>query len=646
MSDVATAATDQRGAGEALPPRPPQGYQLWRRVRWIGYILLGLQLAGYLVWSLILYEHFSLSADFAHFNQAWYLIAHGNLDPLDSTVAFPYVRNDAEFAIYPLAPLYWISHAAVVLQWAQDLSVTGAELVAFTWLCDLARRHCGERDAALLAGLGLLLFIANPWLWSTVSFDVHVETLAIFFAAFLAWDLSRGKRRAWLWAALAMFSGAPSTTYVIGIGLGGILAGRLTRRMGAGIAGAGIAYFLVIVLAHGNLGSSSIIGSYIADASGFRFVAILWDNRVDIIANMAPGGLIGFGMPLILPFALAVLVPDVLAGGGFEEPIFQNVALYVLLPVGTVAVLAWLLRRHRRVAFVLAGVAAAQAIGWAAIWGPQIPVQWLRISGAEAATLASVQARIPASAEVVVSQGVFGRFAARRNAHPLFGYPGVLPLQPDTWFIITPTSGIETVTPAVSMALIGELAGPLHAALITHANGVWAFQLARPPGITSIKVPGESSPLLAWAGAGAASLPVLDGAVSGWHMAATGAKGYVSDGMEWLEPPGRYRAEVTLSTSAASATPVNVEVWDDNTYTLLARRTVPPASGIQQIVIPVTAPPGPNATVFRGWGPFRADFISPKPGQNIEVRVWSPGRAAVNVYGAELTTASGSALQP
>ena len=31
-----------------------------------------------------------------------------------------------------------------------------------------------------------------------------------------------------------------------------------------------------------------------------------------------------------------------------------------------------------------------------------------------------------------------------------------------------------------------KLAGPLHARLVTHANGVWAFQLTPPPGITAI----------------------------------------------------------------------------------------------------------------------------------------------------------------
>jgi len=195
------------------------------------------------------------------------------------------------------------------------------------------------------------------------------------------------------------------------------------------------------------------------------------------------------------------------------------------------------------------------------------------------------------------------------------------------------------------MALIGELAGPLHATLVAHANGVWAFRLTPPPGVTMVQPPGGSSPIPAWAAAGAASQPVLDGAVSGWHMAATGATGYVSYGMEWLESPGRYRAEVTLSAStAASGKPVNVEVWDDNTNTLLARRAVTQTDGIQQIVMPVVAPTGPNQAVFDGWGPFRADFVTPPPGQRIEVRVWSPGGAAVSVYSGELTTASGAPL--
>lgn len=646
MSDVAITATGHQGEG-AAPPNPPQGYQLWRRVRWAGYVLLGLQFVGYLVWSVIQYEHFSLTRDFSFYNQGWYMAAHGDLGFFSTVWDGRYWQNDAEFYPYILAPLYWISHAGILLKWAQDLSLAGAELVAFTWLCDLARRHCTERDSAWLAGFGLLLFLANPWLWSTISFDVHEETLAMFFTALLAWDLSRGKRRAWVWVVPVMLGGAPTTTYVIGIGLGGILAGRRTRRMGAAIAAAGVAYSLVIALAHAEATSAGIIQMYIDEArpNPFRIIEILWGGRTDIIANLAPSGLLGVGIPLMLPLALAVIIPSTIFGFALAEPVFQNVPLYVFIPVATVAVLAWLCQRRRRTAFILAGVAAVQAIGWAAVWGPQIPIQWLRISNAEAATLASVQARIPASAAVVASQGVLGRFSSRTYAYPLSDGGAKTPVQPDTWFVITPASGIETSTLATSLALIGELAGPLHARLVTHANGVWAFHLIAPPGMTSVTIPGKSSPLPAWAAAGAASLPALNGGPSDWHMAATGGKGYVADGMEWQENPGRYRAEVTLSVSAAaSSAPVSVEVWDNNTSTLLARRSIPSTNGIQEIEMPITAPAARDATVYGGWGPFRADFVPPPPGQCIEVRVWSPGGAAVNVYSADLTSASGSAL--
>jgi hypothetical protein len=49
-----------------------------------------------------------------------------------------------------------------------------------------------------------------------------------------------------------------------------------------------------------------------------------------------------------------------------------------------------------------------------------------------------------------------------------------------------------------------------------------------------------------------------------------------------------------------------------------------------------------RATVFGGWGPFRADFVPPPPGERLEVRVWSPGGQTVNVYSAELAGAGRS----
>jgi hypothetical protein len=49
-----------------------------------------------------------------------------------------------------------------------------------------------------------------------------------------------------------------------------------------------------------------------------------------------------------------------------------------------------------------------------------------------------------------------------------------------------------------------------------------------------------------------------------------------------------------------------------------------------------TAYPAPQ---YAGWGPFRADFVAPPPGQRLEIRIWSPGGAPVSVYSASLTPA-------
>jgi hypothetical protein len=43
-------------------------------VRRVGYVVLGLKLAAFGCWSVILYRHFALTPDFAQYQQAWYLM--------------------------------------------------------------------------------------------------------------------------------------------------------------------------------------------------------------------------------------------------------------------------------------------------------------------------------------------------------------------------------------------------------------------------------------------------------------------------------------------------------------------------------------------------------------------------------------------
>ena len=218
----------------------------------------------------------------------------------------------------------------------------------------------------------------------------------------------------------------------------------------------------------------------------------------------------------------------------------------------------------------------AQALCWALIWGPQVPVHWLRVSGPAAATLAKVRSQIPESDEVVASQGVLGPFSGRLDVHALAIRRGPRSAGSDVWFVITPTAGTELQSTASSMAFIGLLAGPMHAHLIAHANGVWAFRWHRPPGQHWVIVPDGTGGVPAWTAAGAGGRAALTGPVRGWHAGSTGREGYVSDGIQWLEPLGRYTTQIVLSATG----PANVEVWDDNgNGVLLARRTITAAAG-------------------------------------------------------------------
>jgi len=153
-------------------------------VRRAGYAILALQLIGFLAWSTTLYNRFALTIDFAQYQQAWYLIAHGHLNPVSTVGRGYFWQNHSELIIWPLALTYWLWPHGVTLLWLQDICVVGAEAVAFTWICEIARRQGTGKNTVLLVGTGLVLLAGNPWIWWSISFDFHTESLAILFAVY------------------------------------------------------------------------------------------------------------------------------------------------------------------------------------------------------------------------------------------------------------------------------------------------------------------------------------------------------------------------------------------------------------------------------------------------------------------------------
>lgn len=626
-------------------------------VRQIGCIVLGLQLVGFLLWSAVLYQRYALTWDYSTYHQAWYLIAHGDLNPYDSVQGFSFWQNHSEFIMWPLALLYWIWPHDVMLQWVQDAAIAGAELVIFTWMCETAAKRDRGSAAAWFAAVGLVLLLVDPWTWEAVSWDYHSEPVMTLFLALLVRDAANGRRRAWVWILPLLTCGDVAATYLVGVGVGLALVGRSARWRGLAMAGLGLGVTLLITLVHGNLGSGHgfQMYAYLAGSTGGSMtlgalvkgilthpllsVRTILDKLTDIWANLAPTGIVGAAFVMLLPVTVVTLLANNLYPGLlFSAPGFQTLALYVLLPAGTIGVLTWLHRRHRKTSYALSALVLVQALVWAIVWLPRIPGDWLRTPESTAATLTAVEAQIPGGDEVVASQGVAGRFSGRMDIKPLMS-PGQVPVHGETWFVIVPTEGIETLSTASSMAFIGELAGPLGATLVADSNGVWAFRWNPPAGTDSVTVPTGLMPIDAWTSPGAAGRADLSGPAADWHVTDTGGAGYVSDGMAWQVPAGTYQAEVTLSTSG----PVNVEVWDDTSNTLLARRMLPATGGIQNVTMPVDAPDAAVPPAYAGWGPFRTEPIAPPAGQRLEVRVWSPGRTAVNVYSADLT-ATGSSL--
>lgn len=629
------------------------GFRLDRLGRF-GVAMLLVQGAAMLWWSTSLWQHFALTYDYSAYHQAWWLIAHGHLNPFSSVFGYSFWRNDLELGIWPLALIGVVFSHGPVMQYAQVGCLITAEIVAWTWMQkSLAHRLSGRGKPLAIAGL--LLLLANPWAWSAISFDFHTEMLALPFAVLAAYDLAHGRRRAWLWVAFTLVCGEVPATWVAGLGIGAIVAGSQWRRQGVALLVLGLAWIALVSALHANQGGDAVaLYRYLAGSHVGRHATLLgilpaialhpasilgalWHHRLDIWANVSPGGVVGLASPWALGLALPVLLADNLVlGNTFAQPLFQNVLLYVMVPLGTILVLVPIYIRWQKVAVGVAAVAAVNALAWSAIWGPEIPTTWLRVPAGSAAVLSRADAMIPKSAEVVASQGVAGRFSDRSLLHLLITPGQVIPLRgTESWWVIAPRIGIELVPSIDQSDLVAELAGPLHAHLALRGHGIWVFRLKLPTTARSLTLPRAPAELPGWLFPGPAGTPLIGGPPSSWTLASSGRTGYVLSGDYWREPAGMFIATVRLATQV----PLNVEVWNVTGNVLLARRSILPGRGFQTITIQVESDRIYRPDISSGWGPYQKLSVPRPSGNRLEIRVWSPGHGYAEVAGVGLTRA-------
>ena len=82
-----------RGGAEPGTRAAPGADRALTLVGRVGALLIGLQFVGLLVAGTVLYRHWDVTNDYALYSQAWYLIAHGHLDPYSTVIGHPFWKR-------------------------------------------------------------------------------------------------------------------------------------------------------------------------------------------------------------------------------------------------------------------------------------------------------------------------------------------------------------------------------------------------------------------------------------------------------------------------------------------------------------------------------------------------------------------------
>ena len=638
----------------AVPPRASWPGAL-QRVHAYGLLLIVIWFFILAWWSSDLAGHFSLTFDYSFYAQAWYLIAHGHLNPYSSVGIEPYWHNAFETVVWPLAPLWYLWPHPVTLLWAQDAATAGCFSVLFLWMCELVagglERARLKSWTVALPACGVVLLVASPWPFWIDSFDFHPEALDLLIVLLTAHALWKGQSlRAWLWVLASLLSGALGATYVAGLGLSALLAGQRWRRTGMVLVALGVVWLVILSRVCGDhasgIYSDLTQGLHVSHPSTntlakiiiehpSRAVSAIWSVHTDLYADLASGGVIGFFSPWSFGITLLVLLEGGLTGQAqFIEPYVQNsLPAIVLVPFGTVVIcIALAASRHRWrqvLAALLAAIAVVNVLGWAHDWTRSVKPHYLIVPTASAITLRRALGRIPANAEVIVSQGVAGPFALRPWVYVVVKGPrDTYPIHSRTvWFVITPDIGIETEAGTAADAQIYQLIDHFHARLVVASHDV--FVLKWRPGRDRTSFEFSNNPSIpTWILKNPYDFHRPSGPAPNWHVSSS-KSGDVVSGNYWFLDSRAFTATVRYSSSRA----LEAQLWDDSTGSMLKQATLPPTGGAIETRAFSGRVLNRGVRVFQsGSGIFQLQSAPPPSGDILELRIVSQGSTNVSVY--------------
>ncbi|MGP6189348.1 MAG: DUF2079 domain-containing protein [Vulcanimicrobiaceae bacterium] len=587
--------------------------------------------------SVSIYEtaHASLTWDFATYYQAFWLIAHGDMQPFSSLGHIPFSQIHANFLMWPLAALGALDSAPLTLKLLQDVALSGASLVALLWSGEILAQRVENAPHRRLILKGILLtLVLNPWTYASNAFDFHFYSISALALLGLGRALFRGRApEAFLWALLGISAGDVTATQVCACAFGIAFCVRRARPAALAITAAAGVWFAYVArsgLVKGDI--LSVNYGYLArgvqDVTPFDVlfglltrpqivadkIAAHWDI---LYANLAPGGFAGLFSPLTgVPIALTLFenVMSSTPASFYISPGGQNCPVYLLMVPGLAASLGWVYQRlGPRQAFGLTLLAAVNAAGWFYAMSPILTERWNRsVSDDSIAQIARIERLAGSDGEVIASQRIVGALAGRRN---VYGLPldETVPLATRTFVAILSTDG-----PPQSYAVLEAVAKLANAHVLYESNEFWTFEVDKAsPG--TLTFPKAASTLEAFVLA--TDYGRRDFASHAMTTERAPSDGYLVRGAYWRQPAGRYIGSFTVASSA----PVTLEVWDISSNHLVARARY--ARG-GHLLLPFTLVSEVGRRSANDW-PFhyRSAIAKPDDMLDLRVRIAPGGRA-------------------
>jgi hypothetical protein len=358
-----------------------------------------------------------------------------------------------------------------------------------------------------------------------------------------------------------------------------------------------------------------------------RALGNLFDDRLAGFALLSVSGLLG----VISPWALGITLVCFVEAGFSAWPIltpsyaFQNFAILIFVPIGTVMALVPLMKSSKswvkKSALSFVALELVWVLGWFAVWAPETPSRWVTIPTKSSVVLRQAESLIPEADEVVASQGIVGAFSLRKYIYmfDLETNSGkkIIPLDTKTvWMLVTPNLGIELQAPQSAYEMISKLQTLEGMDTVIHREGVYLLKWNVPEGTPNPFVLDFRDTTVD---------PLLLNSVGYRNpIDPNGKSGYILNGYyQIVNRPQSFRYSVELKSDG----PLVIEVWNSTTDALLGRQSIVSTNNeYQTFHLNASISKITGQKIWNGVWPFKSQVERPYfEGDALELRIFDPG---------------------